>query len=68
MTTTDYLTVSDAARTAGVSRSTISRWCAGGQGTLRPLRAEKVSGVWLVDSSDLAGYQSACVRSAGRQH
>lgn len=62
----DYLTVEDAARTAGVSRSTISRWCAGGQGTLRPLRAEKVSGVWLVDAGDLAGYQSACVRRAGR--
>lgn len=62
----DYLTVEDAARTAGVSRSTISRWCAGGQGTLRPLRAVKASGVWLVDATDLVGFQSACVRRAGR--
>lgn len=62
----DYLTVEDAARTAGVSRSTISRWCAGGQGTLRPLRAVKASGVWLVDPTDLTGYQAGCVRRAGR--
>lgn len=66
MTTSDYLTVSDAAAVAGVSRSTISRWCAGGQGTLRPLRAVKASGVWLVDAGDLAGYQTSCVRRAGR--